>query len=93
MSSLQTVAARFGGAALPDNKSHTHRIQIPNSDGSKMYVVAMNNRGGQDQGRFECGCPGWVFMRGGVRKPCKHLKAMLPTLMTLPGAQRHYVGF
>lgn len=93
MGSLIPFAKKFGGIALPDNSTHKHRIQIPSSDGSRSYIVAMNNRGGADQGRWECGCPGWVRARGGVRKPCKHLRAMLPTLSQLPGTQSHYVGF
>ena len=83
-----TIAARFGGVALADNKSHKHRMEIPNSNGTRMYVVAMNNRGGADQGRFECSCPGWIRHRR-----CKHLKAMLPNLMQLEGAKPGQIGF
>ena len=75
---IASVAQSTGGVALSDNGSHVNRIQIPNSTGKKSYIVAQNNRGGSDQGRWECSCPGWC----GHRK-CKHLTAMLPSLSQL----------
>lgn len=70
-----------GASLLAPNRSHIHRIEIPNSNGTRKYVVAMNNTGGVHHGRWECSCPGWVTNQ---HKPafggCKHLKAMLPHL-------------
>ena len=38
------------------------------SNPNKTYKVDVVN------GR--CSCPAWIYQRGGIRKPCKHLKAM-----------------
>lgn len=58
-------------AMLPDNAQYTNRFEIRSSSSNRIYVIAQNkgNRG------WSCGCPGWIFKRGGIRK-CKHLKAL-----------------
>jgi len=44
-------------------------VEVPSErDPSKKYRVDVS------QGR--CSCPAWSFQKGGVRKPCKHLRAL-----------------
>jgi hypothetical protein len=67
---LAVIARLAGGNLLPPNKTHSNRMEIPSSDGRRMYVVAQAN-----SGQWQCGCPGWIRHRH-----CKHLTAMLPHL-------------
>ena len=80
--SMSLVAKEMGGKLLPDNESHTNRMQIKSESSDRLYIVAQNQRG-VHYGRWECKCPGWIF-----RRNCKHLKAMAPMLDKMPAPKR-----
>lgn len=47
------------------------------SNPNKMYRVDLTN------GR--CSCPAWIHQKGGVRKPCKHLRSLgYSEILTMP---------
>ncbi len=56
--------------SLPDEGQYKLRIKIPNSDGSRYYMVAF--LAGPNSNYFVCSCPGFIRHR----KACKHLKSM-----------------
>jgi predicted nucleic acid-binding Zn finger protein len=43
-------------------------VDVNSSSGSRTYRVDLT------YGR--CSCPAWIYQKGGVRKPCKHLRAL-----------------
>lgn len=61
-------------ATLPDNDSHTCRMEILSETSDRVYIVAKSRR----TGKWECKCPAGIFHR--KNGPCKHLKAMAPFL-------------
>lgn len=69
--SLIKVVESNGWDVLPDNDQYKNRIQISGSSGN-LYVVAQTKK----NGIWSCGCLG--FRR---HRHCKHLTAMLPTLL------------
>lgn len=57
----------FSDATGADGKSIVVEVRSM-SNPNKLYRVDLTN------GR--CSCPAWIFQKGGVRKPCKHLRAL-----------------
>ena len=53
-----------GGNALPDNATHTNRMEIRSESSGRVYVVAQRKR----DHSWGCSCPGWIRHR-----KCKHL--------------------
>jgi hypothetical protein len=70
------VAVFPGAVALPDNQSHTNRMEISSQTSDRIYVVAQ----AKSSGEWQCSCPGWIMKKPGRERSCKHLKAMLPAL-------------
>lgn len=66
------------GEPLPDNKTHTNRLEIRSESSNRVYVVAQRKTDGGHYGEWECSCMGWIRYRR-----CKHLSAMLPSLKKL----------
>lgn len=57
----------FSDAVGADGKAIVVEVRSM-SNPNKMYRVDLTN------GR--CSCPAWIYQKGGVRKPCKHLRAL-----------------
>lgn len=73
---LATIAKQHGWNLLPDNATHSNRIEIRSESSNRVYVVAQNKTSGQ----WGCSCPGWIIKRAGRERSCKHLAAMMPML-------------
>jgi hypothetical protein len=67
----QTESKSKNDNLLPDNATHTHRMQIASQSSDRMYIVAKSKTGGD----WQCSCPRWIFKR-----TCKHLDAMRSVL-------------
>jgi hypothetical protein len=82
---IAKVAQSLGAATLPDNRTHTNRMEIHSGTSNRVYLVAQRTTGGSTHGQWECSCMGWIRYR-----KCKHLTAMLPALRMLgaPSASR-----
>jgi len=74
--SLAKVAQENGAMVLPENKTHTNRMEIKSASSNRMYVVAQS----KSSGEWQCSCPGWILKKPGKPRGCKHLNAMLPSL-------------
>jgi len=70
---LVKVAAANGWQVLEENEQWKNRLEISGSSGNR-YIVAQHKKNGQ----WSCACLG--FRR---HRHCKHLDAMLPTLLKL----------
>lgn len=57
----------FSDTTGPDGKAIVVEVRSK-SNPNKNYRVDLTN------GR--CSCPAWIFQKGGVRKPCKHLREL-----------------
>lgn len=79
MANITVIARQLGTHVLPDNKSHTHRMEIHSGTSNRVYIVAQRKTQGEHTGRWECSCMGWIR----YKRPCKHLKTMMPTLAQL----------
>jgi hypothetical protein len=78
---LATVIERIEGAELlSPTDLYGIRFNIPNTDGSRSYTIALCIRG-KDKGVWKCSCPSWV-----TRRRCKHMTAMLPSLEMIENA-------
>lgn len=69
-----------GAELLPPSDMYGIRFTIPNSDGSRSYVVALCIKG-VNKGRWACSCPGFI-----TRRRCKHMTAMQPSLKMIENA-------
>jgi len=65
----------LGAELLPDSKTHKLRVEIKSSSSNKKYIVSRRDT---EVKQWECECLGWRMHT--PRKPCKHLKAMIPVL-------------
>jgi hypothetical protein len=73
--SITKIAKELGLAVLPDNKTHTNRLEIASQSSDRIYIVAQRKTEGTHKGQWECSCMGWIRHRH-----CKHLSSMMPTL-------------
>jgi len=76
--SITKIATELGTEVLPDNKTHTNRMEIKSETSNRLYIVAQRKTAGSTHGQWECSCMGWIRYRR-----CKHLNAMLPSLRLL----------
>jgi len=76
--SLATVAKNLGVETMPDNNTHTNRMEIRSESSNRVYTVAQRKTAGSTHGQWECSCMGRIRYR-----KCKHLTAMLPSLKML----------
>jgi hypothetical protein len=72
----QIAKVQTGLVTLPENATHTNRIEIKSQSSNRVYIVAQSKTSGE----WGCSCPGWCMKRPGKERSCKHLKAMLPLL-------------
>lgn len=75
--SKSLVVSIPGAVALPDNVSHTNRMEIRSESSNRLYVVAQS----KNSGEWQCSCPGWIMKRPGKPRGCKHLKTMESALL------------
>lgn len=54
---------------LPDEGCHKLRLKVPNSSGTRYYLVSFLS--GPNSNYFQCSCPGCI-----THGNCKHLSAM-----------------
>jgi len=80
---LANVVENTGAVTLPDNKTHTYRMEIRSESSNNLYIVAQAKKSGE----WQCSCPGWIFKKPGKPRGCKHLTAMLPMLLQV--SDRH----
>ena len=78
---VKSIAQQNGISFLADNKTHQFRFEIASSSSDRVYVVAMS----KSNLDWQCSCLGWIMKRPGKPRGCKHLKALLPSLMQLNG--------
>jgi len=64
---------------LPDNATHTNRFEIHSESSDRVYIVAQS----KSSGEWGCSCPGWIMKKPGKERTCRHMKALLPTLLKL----------
>ncbi len=81
---LVKVAKQNGWELLPDNATHTNRVQIRSESSNRLYTVAFN----KNSKEWACSCPGWIVKRAGRDRSCKHLQAMLPMLQKVTERKR-----
>lgn len=75
---------KSGGELLPDNKTHTNRIQIPSESSDRLYIVSQAKKSGE----WQCDCPGWTMNRHRTSDgKCKHLRTMMPLLTNMARKQ------
>lgn len=79
---IKALAKSLDADVLPDNKTHTNRMEIKSETSDRLYTVAQAKASGQ----WQCSCPGWIHHR-----TCKHLKAMMP-LLNAASAQQKLLG-
>lgn len=84
---IKKIAASIQAEVLPDNASHSHRMQIRSESSNRLYVVARNKKTLE----WGCSCPGWIHAKGGVRT-CKHMRAIMPALQALDAAEKKLIG-
>lgn len=54
---------------------------VPGHDGKAIVVEVFSKSNPNKKYRVDltngrCSCPSWIFQKGGVRKPCKHLREL-----------------
>jgi hypothetical protein len=76
--SITRIAQELGTELLPENNTHRNRMEIHSESSERVYIVAQRKTNGENNGRWECSCMGWIRYRR-----CKHLEAMLPSLKLL----------
>jgi hypothetical protein len=80
---MLVVANKTGAALLPDNSVYENRMEIHSESSSRKYVVAQS----KSNGNWSCSCMGWIRHR-----TCKHLKTMLPLLLTVTASSKNLGG-
>ena len=85
---LVAIVKQAGGVVLPDNASHTNRIEIKSESSNRVYTVSQN----KTTGEWQCSCPGWTMKKAGRARTCKHLQAMVPTLQAALAAAPKQLG-
>jgi len=71
---IVTVAKQLGAVVLPENDQWINRLQIKSENSSRLYIVAQRKTSGE----WGCSCPGWK-----AHKHCKHLRTMMPALLSV----------
>ena len=72
-----------GVVALPDSKTHAHRMNIKSETSNRLYVVAQ----ARSSNEWQCSCPGWIYKKPGQPRKCKHLTSMMPMLEMIASGQ------
>jgi len=80
---IKKLAASIQAEVLPDNASHTHRMNIRSQTSNRLYIVARNKKTGE----WGCSCPAWIH-----RRTCKHIRAIMPALQALDAAEKKLIG-
>ena len=75
LTKVNNFLQNLGAELLPDSETHDLRIQIKSASSNRKYIVSKRKTKIK---QWECSCPGWVMHY--PRKPCKHLKEMIPIL-------------
>jgi hypothetical protein len=86
-SQVALIAEQIGSSLMPDTNTHYNRFTIESRSSSKTYVVSQR-RGGVNDGRWECACPGWCNYprhdaQGVEHRRCYHLTDLLSKLAAL----------
>ncbi len=55
-------------------------MEIRSETSDNLYIVAQNRKTGE----WGCNCMGWKRARPGMPRSCKHLRNMLPLLLSAP---------
>lgn len=72
---IKTLVHEAGATLLPNTATHKIRIEIKSESSNRKYVVSKRDTNVK---QWECSCPGWTMHS--PRRPCKHLRAMVPFL-------------